>query len=69
MSKNTLKPCPCGATPKELTIIDDADHGFSFATCDSCSDWSVMVGDYSGYGRSDQYKAACDRWNKAMRKL
>lgn len=62
----SLKPCPCGQTPKELDIQHPDYTRFGFATPTCCNEWTIEF--RHDYSNGDELKAkAIEAWNNAPR--
>ncbi len=69
MSKNELKPCPCGKIPTELHISDAGQGGKWANVCGNCCDeWMLEFRtDYNNLDSDECMKLAVDWWNDAGR--
>lgn len=64
----TLKPCPCGKIPTELSI-DQSGTKWAWTSGNCCGDWSLEF--RAGYHTDldELKKLAAARWNGAERGL
>jgi hypothetical protein len=66
---DTLKPCACGHTPKEL-LISDANQGgkWAYVAGDCCGEWELEFRtSYFPLDSQECMDAAIERWNQAPR--
>ena len=63
-----LKPCPCGETPEELHVSDEAGCKHAFVTGSCCGEWIVEFRtiNYNPHS-SDSMQAAIKSWNETKR--
>lgn len=64
-----LKPCFCGASPKELSIVDNGQGSkWASAYCDKCGEWSIEFRtDYNDLTSRECRELANEAWNSAPR--
>ena len=65
MAETTLKPCPCGAVPESLAIMEGGCSKWAWCACGTCGEWSVEFRtNYSQDPEDLQFRAA-EAWNRA----
>ncbi len=65
-----LLPCPCGETPSELCIQDNAQGGkWALAFGDCCNEWMIEFrAEYHPLDSVDCMSLAIEAWNLSRRK-
>jgi len=63
-----LKPCPCGATPERLNVVEGSSCKWAFASGDCCGEWLVEFRtQYANLESEECYELAASAWNEASR--
>ena len=71
VKKMTLKKCPCGATPKELSITDAGQGGkYAMVSSDCCGEWEIEFRtEYNNIESDECNELAIKAWNNAPREI
>ena len=63
----SLKPCPCGQTPKQLFIADNGSK-WAYTYGDCCNEWHIEFRTFYNPIDSDEcMDLAVEAWNHATR--
>ena len=64
-----LKPCPCGETPKELSISDAGQGGkWANVSGDCCGEWTIEFRTtYKALDSAECMRLAIEAWNESPR--
>jgi hypothetical protein len=66
-----LNPCPCGFTPKELSICEGSTYRWRIVSADCenfyCPDWMIEVKVGSSWTQTEIYDHCVSEWNKATK--
>lgn len=63
-----IKPCPCGETPKRLSVFEGSSCKYGQVSGSCCGSWEVEFNTQYKTEESELLELATKAWNDAPRK-
>ena len=63
-----IRPCFCGATPRQLMIDEGSSSKYAWASCEWCAEWSIEFRTNYSQDLNELQQLAVKAWNCAPRR-